>query len=91
MRLLLKSVAAGLVITVSLTCAAFIADTRTVSCVFVWQACLLQTVLHTPSAAHEGSPVDLFAFAFGVLLGVPVYSLIIYALLARARKKASQA
>jgi hypothetical protein len=51
----------------------------------VWQACLVQTVIHTP-VDFEATPIDLFAFAFGILLGVPIYSLLGYAVLARFDK-----
>jgi hypothetical protein len=90
LKLVLQSIGAGVVITALLTFVAFVVNTRAVSCVFVWQACLVQTVIHTPdNPIHEASPIDLFAFAFGILLGVPIYSLAAYALLARGRRRHS--
>ena len=81
-RLLLASVVCGVLLTFTLMVLAFMGNSRAWGCTFVWQACLLQTVIHTPdNPAHEGSPIDLFAFALGVLLGVPIYSALSYAAL----------
>jgi hypothetical protein len=45
---------------------------------------LVQTVIHTPAnPANEGSPIDLFAAAFGMSLGVPIYAVASYAFLRR--------
>jgi hypothetical protein len=35
---------------------------------------------------HEESPIDLFAFIIGVLLGVPIYSLVSYIVLVQWQK-----
>lgn len=65
-----------------MTVIAFTGDSREWGCTFAWQACLVQTVIHTPdNAIHEGSPIDLFGFAIGVLLGVPIYGALSYVLL----------
>jgi hypothetical protein len=55
---------------------AFGAGSRSVSCVFVWQACLLQEVV---LANSKPSPLDLILLLFGLLLGVPIYSALTYA------------
>src|SRR5467141_2169723 len=78
-KLVLASIFCGVVLTAVLTATAFIVGSRALGCTFVWQACLVQTVIHTPdNPMHEGSPIDLFAFAVGVLLGVPIYSAVSY-------------
>ena len=88
---ILWSVAAGIGITTILTSTAFMAagltnNSRNVTCVFAWQACLTQVFIHTPdNPAHEGSIIDLFAFAVGILLGVPIYSTLAYFLYERTR------
>lgn len=66
LRLLLASVVCGVLLTFTLTVLAFMGNSRAWGCTFVWQACLLQTLIHTPdNPAHEGPPIDLFAFALG--------------------------
>lgn len=87
------SVAWGLVVTVILTGVGLWQDSRPALCVFVWQACLVQLVVHTPTlenSIHEGSPIDLFGFGLGVLLGVPIYSLIIYGFLTADARRRNQ-
>ncbi|HJU53008.1 MAG TPA: hypothetical protein VJ715_00485 [Pyrinomonadaceae bacterium] len=77
----------GVLITAVLTIIAFAGETRQWGCTFAWQACLTQQVIHTPdNPLHEGSPIDLFGFAFGVLLGVPIYGGLTYAALSLAAK-----
>jgi hypothetical protein len=78
-ELVLVSLVCGVILTVMLTAVAFMGNSRAWGCTFVWQACLLQTVIHTPdNPVNEGSPIDLFAFALGILLGVPIYSALSY-------------
>jgi hypothetical protein len=79
LKIVLTSVVCGVILTVALTVMAFRGDSRAWGCTFVWQACLLQTVIHTPdNPVHEGSPIDLLAFALGIALGVPIYSALSY-------------
>lgn len=81
-KLILISIVCGTALTFFMTVIAFAGDSRAWGCTFAWQACLVQTVIHTPdNAIHEGSPIDLFGFAIGVLLGVPIYGLLSYVLL----------
>jgi hypothetical protein len=82
MKRVVASFACGLILTVILTGFGLSQDSRPALCVFIWQACLVQLVIHTPdNSIHEGSPIDLFGFSLGVLLGVPLYSLISYGFL----------
>jgi hypothetical protein len=88
-RLILISIACGVLTTMALTIMAFMGDSRAWGCIWVWQACLVQVFIHTPeNSVHEGSPIDLFAFGFGILLGVPIYSGLAYVLLSRWNKAA---
>jgi hypothetical protein len=87
--LLAESILCGVFITATFTFIAFMGNSRMWSCTFAWQACLVQTVIHTPVSAREGTPIDLFAFVFGVLLGVPIYSVLYYVALSYWRKKSS--
>lgn len=81
-KLILISILLGVVLTFFMTVIAFTGDSRAWGCTFAWQACLVQTVIHTPdNAVHEASPIDLFGFAIGVLLGVPIYAGLSYVLL----------
>ena len=83
-KLILVSIVCGILLTFLLTVFAFAGNSRAWGCTFVWQACLLQTVIHTPdNPIHEATPIDFLAFWFGVLLGVPIYSLLSYILLWR--------
>jgi hypothetical protein len=79
---ILISITCGVIVTTLLTVIAFTGTSRTWGCTFVWQACLVQAVIHTPGD-FEATPIDLFAFLFGILLGVPIYSLLTYAALSR--------
>jgi hypothetical protein len=87
MKRSLIAIAAGVILTAFLTLAGLSQNSRGAFCVFVWQACLVKLVVHTPdNPAHEGSPIDLLGFFLGVLAGVPIYSLITYGVLTlRAR------
>ncbi len=77
--LLMASILCGLLLTLLLTAIAVIVGAREGGCIFLWQACLLQRVIHTPdNPLHEGSPIDLFVFGFGVVLGIPIYSILSY-------------
>jgi hypothetical protein len=87
--LIVESILCGIVLTATLTFIAFMGNSRTWGCTFAWQACLVQTVIHTPTSAREGTPIDLFAFVLGVLLGVPIYSILYYIALSYWRKKYS--
>ena len=81
-KLILISHLCGVGLTFFMTVIAFTGDSREWGCTFAWQACLVQTVIHThDNAMHEGSPIDLFGFAIGVLLGVPIYAGLSYVLL----------
>ena len=83
-RLVLVSIACGIVLTVGLTAAGANSSSRARACIFFWQVCLVQMVIHTPeNPMHEASPIDLFAAAFGVFLGVPIYTAASYAVLRR--------
>ena len=67
MKRVLASFACGLILTVILTGCGLSQDSRPALCVFIWQACLVQLVIHTPdNSIHEGSPIDLLGFASGV-------------------------
>jgi hypothetical protein len=57
------SLACGLFLTIVLTTLGLSQDSRKALCVFVWQACLVQLVVHTPdNPVREASPIDLFGF-----------------------------
>jgi hypothetical protein len=91
-KLYLISIICGVLLTSVLTGFAFAVNSRAWVCTFAWQACLVQTVIHTPdNPIHEASPIDLFAFVFGILLGVPIYSLLSYVLLLHWQKSSSDA
>lgn len=82
MKRLFSCLILGIFITVSLTIVAFFFNQREFSCVFVWQACLVQRLIHTPdNSIHEATPIDTFAFLFGILLGVPIYACLSYGLI----------
>ena len=85
---ILLSITCGVLLTIVLTVIAFMGESRTWGCIFVWQACLVQTVVHTPGD-FEATPIDLFAFLFGVLLGIPIYSLLTYVVLSRIAKSSA--
>jgi hypothetical protein len=81
------SICGGVLLTFVLTLFALAADSRVLGCTFAWQACLVQTVIHTPdNPLHEGSPIDVFGFLLGVLLGVPIYSVLSYGAILLWRK-----
>lgn len=86
MQRVLVSFACGLILTIVLTGFGLSQDSREAVCVFIWQACLVQLILHTlDNPIHGGSTIAWFSFVFGfplgVLLGVPIYSLISYGFL----------
>jgi hypothetical protein len=84
---ILLSVIVGIILTGALTFIAFKGESRAWACKFAWQACLTQQALHTPdNAIHEGSPLDPFGFFVGVLLGVPIYGSLTYAVLSLSAK-----
>ena len=70
---ILSSIVCGVFLTVALTIIAFSRNSRAWGWTFLWQACLLQTVIHTAdNPMHEGSPIDILAFALGISLGAPL-------------------
>ena len=86
MRRVLVSFACGLILTIILTGFGLSQDSREGVCVFIWQGCLVQLILNaTDTPVDGGSTMSWFSFMFGiplgVLLGVPIYSLISYGLL----------
>jgi hypothetical protein len=86
-KLFVAATVGGVLLTFSLTVIAFMGNSRAWGCTFVWQACLLQTVVHTPdNPIHEASPIDLFAFLLGILLGIPIYSGLFYVALLNWQK-----
>jgi hypothetical protein len=86
-RPIVAAILCGILLTIMMTLFAFAGNSRAWGCTFAWQACLIQTVIHTPdNPIHEASPIDLFGFMFGVLLGVPIYSLLSYVILLRWQK-----
>jgi hypothetical protein len=89
LKLILIAISCGIVLTFVLTVLALGAGaSRAWACTFAWQACLVQTVIHTPdNPVHEGSPIDLIGFMLGVLLGVPIYAALTYAFLLRWQKQ----
>ena len=90
-RLVFASVVCGVVVTGGLAAAASSVGSRTWACTFVWQACLIQTVIHTPdNPMHEGSPIDALAALLGVSLGVPIYSAASYLALRRLQASSAQ-
>lgn len=90
LKLILVSILCGIVLTFFLTVIALSGNSRAWACTFAWQACLVQTVIHTPdNPIHEASPIDLLGFAIGVLLGVPIYALASYAVVRIWQKQSS--
>ena len=88
--LIAESIICGILLTAAFTFIAFMGNSRAWGCTFAWQACLVQTVIHTPdNPIHESSPIDLFGFMLGVLMGVPIYSILYYVALSYWRKKSS--
>jgi hypothetical protein len=79
------SVFCGLGLTLLLALLAFGANSRPLACTFAWQSCLLQAAI-IPANSREGTPLDLLLFLFGLLLGVPIYSALTYAVVACWRK-----
>lgn len=95
MKYRLIAIAVGIFLTILLTTFGLYQSSRADLCIYIWQACLVQLVVKTPANdINEGSPIDLFGFALGVLAGVPIYSIFTYALLrfyARFLKKKTRA
>jgi hypothetical protein len=83
-RKILLALGIGVLMTVILTTLAFFINSRKVSRVLVWQAALLVDAvpahnIGTPEKPfYEGTPLHLFAFGLGVLLGVPIYAFLAY-------------
>ena len=97
MQRVLVSFACGLILTAVLTGIGLSHGSRESVCVFIWQGCLVQLILNAADTPVDGgSTMAWFSFMFGiplgVLLGVPIYSLIIYGFLtayARVSKKSN--
>ena len=95
MQRVLVSFVSGLILTAVLTGIGLSQGSREGVCVFIWQGCLVQLILNaTDTPVDGGSTMAWFSFMFGiplgVLLGVPIYSLISYGFLtayARVSKK----
>jgi ABC-type xylose transport system permease subunit len=95
MQRVLVSFACGLILTAVLTGIGLSQGSREGVCVFIWQGCLVQLILNaTDTPVDGGSTKAWFSFMcgipLGVLLGVPIYSLISYGFLtayARVSKK----
>ena len=95
MQRVLVCFACGLILTAVLTGIGLSQGSREGVCVFIWQGCLVQLILHTADTPVDGgSTLSWFSFVFGiplgVLLGVPIYSVISYGFLtayARVSKK----
>jgi hypothetical protein len=83
-NLAVPSLVCGILLTTVFTSIAFMIDSRVWACIFVWQECLLQVFIHGP--AHEGTPVDGMGFVLGVLLGIPIYSVLTHIALERWEK-----
>lgn len=79
------SILCGFGITFLLAIFAFGANSRTMACTFAWQSCLLQAAVISANS-REGTPVDLFLFLFGLLLGVPIYSGLTYTFIVVGRR-----
>lgn len=86
MRRVLVSFACGLILTIVLTGFGLSQGTREGVCVFIWQGCLVQRILNGMDTPVEGGSTlawlsFMFGIPLGVLLGVPIYSLISYGFL----------
>jgi hypothetical protein len=83
-RFVVVSIICGVALTAGLTAAASRVDSKAWMCTVLWQVCLVQTVIHTPdNPIHEATPIDIFAIGFGIVLGVPIYSVFSYVVLRR--------
>lgn len=81
------SVVCGVVITAALTLAAFSVENDNVSRALMWQASILVHLVgpgpvighdQQGNPLHEGTPVHMLAGVVGILLGIPIYSLLTY-------------
>ena len=86
MKRVLVCFACGLILTAVLTGIGLSQGSREGVCVFIWQGCLVQFILNAMDTPVDGgSTMAWFSFMFGiplgVLLGVPIYSLISYGFL----------
>jgi hypothetical protein len=96
MQRVLVSFACGLILTAVLTGIGLWQGSREGVCVFIWQGCVVQLILNATDTPVDGGSTTawfsfIFGIPFGVLLGVPIYSLISYGFLtayARVSKKA---
>jgi hypothetical protein len=86
-NLLILSVFGGIVIAFALTALAFSVDNRTISGLLLWQHTLLFYLigprLPVGHYAHgnqmyEGTPIHLLIFPLGLLLTIPLYSVLSY-------------
>ena len=72
------SILIGIALTILLTIVAFEGTSNAWVCTFAWNGCLGVKILGTPESAGEGTPLDVFGFAVGILLGIPLYSMIAF-------------
>ena len=70
----------GVILTAALTAVAFLGQSKAWGCAFAWHVCLAQQLFQS-SGAYGIGPLDLLVFTFGMLLGVPVYGGLVYAVL----------
>lgn len=78
---MIDSIGWGIALTIVLFLAAIIGYEHWWGCIFAWNGCYGFNHFGTPKSAHEGRPLDLFGFALGIVLGVPVYSIVIFGIL----------
>jgi len=75
------SLLGGIVLTTVLTIIAFRGTSNTWVCTFAWNGCLGVEMFGTPKSAKEGTALDLFGLAVGILFGIPVYSIVSFGIL----------
>ena len=85
--LFILSVFGGIVITSALTALAFSVDNRTISGLLLWQHTLFVYLIGPgPTLGHdahgnqmyEGTPIQRLIFPLGLLLTIPLYSVLSY-------------
>lgn len=85
LKRLLICLVIGLLVTVLLTGAAFVTESKALTRLLVWQAYAVMKVLpaHPVPTPYGPVPMDSLGFVFGLALGVPIYGGIAYRLLRR--------